>query len=158
MHVRWFIYMKKDDTYFMNIALKEAYKALLLDEVPVGALIVKNDAIIAKAYNKREKLNDPTAHAEILAIRKACKKLGVWRLDGCRMYVTIEPCSMCAGTLLWTRIDAIVYGAKDIKGGALGSSYNLFEQKNLNHKPIIIGGILASECGQIVSDFFRSKR
>ncbi len=158
MHVRWFIYMKKDDTYFMNIALKEAYKALLLDEVPVGALIVKNDAIIAKAYNKREKLNDPTAHAEILAIRKACKKLGVWRLDGCRMYVTIEPCSMCAGTLLWTRIDAIIYGAKDIKGGALGSSYNLFEQKNLNHKPIIIGGILASECGQIVSDFFRSKR
>lgn len=150
--------MKKDDTYFMNIALKEAYKALLLDEVPVGALIVKNDAIIAKAYNKREKLNDPTAHAEILAIRKACKKLGVWRLDGCRMYVTIEPCSMCAGTLLWTRIDAIIYGAKDIKGGALGSSYNLFEQKNLNHKPIIIGGILASECGQIVSDFFRSKR
>jgi tRNA(adenine34) deaminase len=150
--------MKKNDIYFMNIALKEAYKALLLDEVPVGAVIVKNDKIISKAYNKREKLNDPTAHAEVLAIRKACKKLGVWRLDGCRMYVTIEPCSMCAGTLLWTRIDAIVYGAKDIKGGALGSSYNLFEQKNLNHKPTIIGGLLASECGQIVSDFFRSKR
>ncbi|MDD4154184.1 MAG: nucleoside deaminase, partial [Bacilli bacterium] len=90
--------MKKNDIYFMNIALKEAYKALLLDEVPVGAVIVKNDKIISKAYNKREKLNDPTAHAEVLAIRKACKKLGVWRLDGCRMYVTIEPCSMCAGT------------------------------------------------------------
>jgi tRNA(adenine34) deaminase len=150
--------MKKDDIYFMNRALKEAYKALLLDEVPIGAIIVKDDKIIARAYNKREKLNDPTAHAEILAIRKACKKLGVWRLDGCRMYVTIEPCSMCAGTLLWTRIDAIIYGAKDIKGGALGSSYNLFEQKSLNHKPTIIGGVLASECGQIVSDFFRSKR
>lgn len=150
--------MKKDDQYYMNLALKEAHKALLIDEVPIGAVIVKNDKIIAKAYNKREKTNDPTAHAEIVAIRKACKKLGVWRLDGCRIYVTIEPCSMCAGTILWTRIDSIIYGAKDPKGGALESSFNLFEQKNINHRPTIVGGVLAHECGQIVSDFFKAKR
>lgn len=142
----------------MNIALKEAKKALLLDEVPVGAVIVYNDNIIARGHNRREKDHDPTSHAEIIAIRKACRKLGVWRLDECRIYVTIEPCSMCAGTLLWTRIKEIIYGAKDLKGGALGSSYHLFEQKNLNHKPIIRSGVLEKECGQIVSEFFKQKR
>ncbi len=113
----------------MLLALKEAMKAQAIDEVPIGAIIVKNDKVISRGHNQREKRNDPTAHAEIIAIRKACKKLGVWRLDGCQLYVTIEPCSMCAGTLLWTRIDRIVFGAKDPKGGALGSSYHLFEQK-----------------------------
>ncbi|NCA97006.1 MAG: nucleoside deaminase [Bacteroidia bacterium] len=150
--------MIKNDEYFMNQALVEARKSLLLDEVPVGAVIVKNDKIIARGHNLREKSNDPTAHAEIVAIRKACRKIGAWRLDGCRIYVTIEPCPMCAGALLWTRIDAIVYGAKDPKGGALGSSFNLFEQKNLNHHPQIVGGVLNQECGLLVSNFFKAKR
>ncbi len=150
--------MKNIDEYYMLQALKEAKKAQAIDEVPVGAVIIRNDKIIARGHNRREATQDPTAHAEIIAIRKACKKLGVWRLDGCQLYVTIEPCTMCAGTILWTRLDRIVYGAQDPKGGALGSSYNLFEQKNLNHHPAITGGVLAKECGQLVSDFFKNKR
>lgn len=142
----------------MSLAIKEAKKACLIDEVPVGAVIVKNDKVIAKAHNTREKTNDPTAHAEINAIRKACKKLNSWRLVGCTIYITVEPCSMCAGTILWSRIDRVVYGAKDIKGGALGSSYNLFQQKGINHIPTIEGGILAEECGIIIKDYFKSKR
>ena len=142
----------------MNQALKEAQKAYLLDEVPVGAVIVYNDKIIARAHNTREKSNDPTAHAEINAIRKACKKLKSWRLVDCTIYVTVEPCSMCAGTIMWSRMKRIVYGAKDIKGGALTSSYNLFEQKGINHFPIIEGGILEEECGIIIKDYFKSKR
>lgn len=148
----------RDDIYFMKQAIKEAKKACLIDEVPVGAIIVKDDIIISRAHNTREKSNDPTAHAEINAIRKACKKLNSWRLVGCTMYVTVEPCSMCAGTLLWSRIDRIVYGAKDVKGGALGSSYNLFEQQGINHFPIIEGGILGDECAIIIKDYFKSKR
>ena len=148
----------RDDKYYMNQALKEAQKAYLLDEVPVGAVIVYNDKIIARAHNTREKSNDPTAHAEINAIRKACKKLKSWRLVDCTIYVTVEPCSMCAGTIMWSRMKRIVYGAKDIKGGALTSSYNLFEQKGINHFPIIEGGILEEECGIIIKDYFKSKR
>ena len=146
------------DEKFMLEALKEAEKSANLDEVPVGAVIVKDGEIIAKGHNLREKTNDPTAHAEIVAIRKACKKLGSWRLEDCIMYVTIEPCSMCAGTLLWTRIKKIVYGAKDFKGGALGSSYNIFDVKNINHHPEIVGGVLEEKCSRIISDFFRNKR
>ena len=149
--------MNKDEKY-MRIALKEAQKAAILDEVPVGAVIVKDGKIIARGHNLRETKNDPTAHAEIVAIRKACKKLNSWRLEGCTIYVTIEPCSMCAGTLLWTRIQRIVYGAKDPKGGALGSSYSLFEVKNINHHPEITGGILEERCSTLMTSFFRSKR
>jgi len=151
-------YMSTLDEKFMLAALKEASKSALLDEVPVGAVIVKNNKIIARGHNLREKTNDPTSHAEIVAIRKACKKLNSWRLEECTMYVTIEPCSMCAGTLLWTRIERIVYGAKDLKGGALGSSYNLFDVKNINHHPIIEGGVLEKECSLIITEFFRNKR
>ena len=146
------------DNKFMAEALKEAEKSANFDEVPVGAVIVKDDKIIARGHNLRESKNDPTAHAEIVAIRKACKKLKSWRLEGCTIYVTIEPCSMCAGTLLWTRIKRIVYGAKDIKGGALGSSYNLFEVKNINHHPEIEGGILEEKCSTLMTSFFRNKR
>ena len=146
------------DEKFMAEALKEAEKSANFDEVPVGAVIVKDDKIIARGHNLRESKNDPTAHAEIVAIRKACKKLKSWRLEGCTIYVTIEPCSMCAGTLLWTRIKRIVYGAKDIKGGALGSSYNLFEVKNINHHPEIEGGILEEKCSTLMTSFFRNKR
>ena len=157
-HVRWFYIMKTLDEKFMAQALKEAGISANFDEVPVGAVIVKDGKIIARGHNLREFKNDPTAHAEIVAIRKACKMLGSWRLEGCTIYVTIEPCSMCAGTLLWTRIKRIVYGAKDPKGGALGSSYNLFEVKNINHHPEITGGVLEKECSALMTSFFRSKR
>ena len=146
------------DEKFMAQALKQAEISANFDEVPVGAVIVKDGKIIARGHNLRESKNDPTAHAEIVAIRKACKKLSSWRLEGCTIYVTIEPCSMCAGTLLWTRIQRIVYGAKDPKGGALGSSYNLFEVKNINHRPEITGGVLEKKCSTLMSTFFRSKR
>lgn len=148
----------KDDIHYMNLALKEAKKSIGIDEVPVGALIVQNGKVIAKAHNEREKTNDPTGHAEILAIRKACRKIGSWRLVDCTIYVTIEPCSMCAGTILWTRMAKIVYGAKDPKGGALGSSYNLFAQKGLNHQLEIQGGILENECALLVKQYFQEKR
>ena len=142
----------------MRIALKEAQKAALLDEVPVGAVIVKDDKIIAKAHNLREKSNDPTSHAEVNAVRKACKKLDSWRLEGATIYVTVEPCSMCAGTLLQCRIGKIVYGAKDPKGGAIESSLELFNAKNINHHPEIISGVLQKECSSIISNYFRAKR
>ena len=147
-----------NDEYFMKKALSEAAKAVDTDEVPVGAVIVKGDRIIARSFNFREKTNDPTAHAEIRAIRKACKKFASWRLDGCRIYVTIEPCSMCSGTILWTRMDSIIYGAKDTKGGACGSSYNLFEQKGMNHLVSIRSGVLEEDCKAIIRQYFKRKR
>lgn len=152
--------MKKytEDEKFMALALKEAKKAKKIDEVPIGAVLVLDGKVIAKGYNKRESTNDPTMHAEIVAIRKACKEFNSWRLVNCTLYVTIEPCSMCAGTLLWSRVKRIVYGANDPKGGALGSSYNLFEQPHLNHHPEITGGVLKDRCSKIVSNYFKSKR
>ncbi len=146
------------DEKYMRIALKEAQKAIIFDEVPVGAIIVKDDKIIARAFNKRETTNDPTSHAEVNAIRKACKKLNSWRLEDATIYVTVEPCSMCAGTLLQCRIGRIVYGAKDPKGGAIESSLKLFEAKNINHHPQILGGVLQQECSSIISNYFKSKR
>ena len=150
--------MKTIDEKYMLIALNEAKKALSFDEVPVGAIIVKADKIIAKGHNLREKTKNPLDQAEIIVIKKASKKLGDWRLENCTIYVTIEPCSMCAGAILQSRISKIVYGAKDEKGGALGSSFNLFEQKNLNHKPVIISGVLEEECAEVLKSFFRKKR
>lgn len=152
-----FIEMTLDEKY-MSIALKEAQKAAILDEVPVGAVIVKDGKILAKGHNLREKSNDPTSHAEVNAIRKACKKENSWRLEGATIYVTIEPCSMCAGTLLQCRIDRIVYGADDPKGGAIHSSLELFSSKNINHHPKIVGGILKDECSALITSYFKSKR
>ena len=146
------------DEKYMMIALKEAQNAVILDEVPVGAVIVKDGKILAKGHNLREKSNDPTSHAEINAIRKACKKLNSWRLEGATIYVTVEPCSMCAGTLLQCRIGRIVYGASDPKGGAIESSLELFKAKNINHHPEIIGGVLKEECSSLISGYFKSKR
>lgn len=146
------------DEHFMLAALKEAQKAYAKDEVPVGAVIVLNNKIIARGYNKRESSNDPTMHAEIVAIRKATKKFSSWRLPGSTIYVTVEPCSMCAGAILWTRCDRVVYGAKDLKGGALGTSFNLYNQPNLNHYPQITGGVLEEECSKLMSKFFKQKR
>lgn len=142
----------------MNAALKEAKKAYEKDEVPVGAVIVLNDKIIARGHNLRESTNDPTMHAEIVAIRKACKKSKSWRLEGATMYVTVEPCAMCAGTILWARIKRVIYGAKDLKGGALGTSFNLYEQPNLNHYPEICGGVLENDCAELIRTFFKKKR
>lgn len=150
--------MKHSDEYYMKLALKQAMKAKQKDEVPVGAVIVKDDVVIARGYNLRESSFDPTSHAEINAIRKACKKMKSWRLEGATIYVTVEPCSMCAGAILWTRIKRVVYGAKDLKGGALGTTYNLYEIKNLNHYPEITSGVLKDECSSLISDFFKEKR
>lgn len=150
--------MYEKDKKFMWEAIKEAEKSAALDEVPVGAVIVKDNKIIARGHNLREKTHDPTSHAEIVAIRKACKKLKSWRLEGCTIYVTIEPCAMCAGTLLWTRIDRIVFGANDPKGGAIGSSFELFRVKNINHHPEITRGVLDGACASLISNFFKKKR
>jgi tRNA(adenine34) deaminase len=150
--------MNRTHEYYMKAALRQAKKAELIDEVPVGAVIVKDGRILARGFNNREKTSDPTGHAEINAIKQAARKLTSWRLTGCTIYVTIEPCSMCAGAILWSRLDQIVYGAKDPKGGALGSSYDLFAQKNLNHHPEIIEGILAKECQAVISAYFKKKR
>ena len=149
--------MTKDEKY-MRIALKEAQKAVILDEVPVGAIIVKDDKIIARGHNLREKSNDPTSHAEINAIRKASKKLNSWRLEGTTIYVTVEPCSMCAGAILQSRIAKVVYGTTDPKGGAIESSLELFKAKNINHHPEIVGDILKEECSSIITSYFKSKR
>ena len=143
---------------YLLIALKEAEKARLKDEVPIGCILVEDDKIIARAHNLRESKKIATAHAEILAIEKACKKKKAWRLENVEMYVTLEPCPMCAGAILQSRIKKLVFGAYDPKGGALGSSFNLFEQKNLNHHPEIVGGILEEECSQIIKNYFKSKR
>ena len=142
----------------MKEALKEAKKAFLLDEVPIGAVIVKNDKIVTRGHNLRESKQDVLAHAEINAIRKLNKKLKTWRLPGYKIYITIEPCAMCAGAILWSRLDEIIYGAKDPKGGALGSSFNLFNVPNINHHPQIRGGVLEEECASLMKQFFKTKR
>lgn len=146
------------DEKFMLEAIKEAQKAASIDEVPVGCVIVKDGKIISRAHNLREKNQDPTSHAEVLAIRKASKKLHSWRLDGLEIYVTIEPCSMCAGTILQARLKRVVYGSKDPKGGALESSLRLFDAKNINHHPEIVGGVLKDTCSSIMSNYFKGKR
>jgi tRNA(adenine34) deaminase len=144
--------------HFMGEALKEAQKAFDMDEVPVGAVIVKDGSIIARAHNTREMSQDATAHAEILAIRKACKVVGSWRLVGCSLYVTLEPCPMCAGAIILARLDRVVFGAWDPKAGAAGSVVNLFEVERFNHHPEVISGVLAEECGALLKVFFKQKR
>lgn len=156
-HVRWFLNMNLDEKFMLE-AIKEAKKASEIDEVPIGAVIVKDGKIISRAHNLRERNQDPTGHAEVLAIRKACKKLHDWRLDGLEIYVTIEPCSMCAGTILQARLKRVVYGAKDPKGGALESSLRLFDAENINHHSEIVGGVLRDECSLIMSEYFKRKR
>ena len=131
--------------------------AFLEDEVPVGAVIVKDDKIIAKAHNKCEKNGDPTCHAELIAIKKALKKLNTSRLKGCQLYVTLEPCPMCAGAIIHARIDEVIFGAFDLKGGAVSSKTDLFN-RGFNHIPTVYEGILEKECAEILSDFFKTKR
>lgn len=143
---------------YMKLALKEARKAYEKDEVPIGAIIVKNDKVIARAHNLRETSKQSVAHAEILAIQKACKKLEAWRLEECDMYVTLEPCSMCAGAIINSRIKNLYIGAMDPKSGAVGSKLNLLEDYKFNHEVNFEIGILNEECSTILSDFFKELR
>lgn len=143
---------------FMQLALDEARQALEEDEVPIGAVIVHQGRVVARAHNQREQLCDPTAHAEIIAITQAAASLGSWRLDGCALYVTLEPCPMCAGAILQARIPTVVYGTPDPKAGAVHSLYRLLEDDRLNHRCQVAAGVLAGPCGEILSRFFQQQR
>ena len=146
------------DEKFMKIALEEAYKALSTYEVPIGAVIVHKGEIIGKGYNKKESLKNPLGHAEIFAIKEASKNLKNWRLIDCTLYVTLEPCPMCAGAIINSRIDRVVIGAKDLKMGCCGSVINLLDNPNFNHRPIVEFGILEEECSNLISNFFKEIR
>src|SRR3954453_13708739 len=149
---------------FMRHALREAEAALAEDEVPIGAIIVYDDPasdsprIIAAAHNQREQLRDPTAHAEMIAITQAAQALSNWRLEHCTLYVTLEPCPMCAGAIVLARMPRVVYGAADPKAGAAKSLFHLLDDSRLNHRAEIAGGVLAAPCGEILSRFFKQKR
>lgn len=143
---------------FMAEALKEAALAAEMGEVPIGAVIVRGDEIIAAAHNLVETSKDPTAHAEMLAIKQAAARLGGWRLTGCHMYVTVEPCSMCAGAIVWARIEKLFIGTDDPKGGACGSIFNIPQEKKLNHYTEIETGLLREECSEIMKTFFKKLR
>ena len=145
------------DEQFMREAIELARAAEKIDEVPVGAVIVRDGNIIASAYNTRETSKCATHHAEILAIERACAALGGWRLPGVTLYVTMEPCAMCAGAIIHSRIERVVYGAKDFRFGAFGSALDLNEA-GLNHKPEVVGGVLGEECADILSSYFKRKR
>jgi len=149
--------MDKDEKY-MKLALKEAQKARDKKEVPVGAVLVLNDKVIARAHNLKTSKHLATAHAEILAIEKANKKIQDWRLDGMELYVTLEPCPMCAGAIQQSRIKRVIFGAYDPKGGSVVSCMKMYETKGYNHYPEVTGGILQQECSEILSDFFRQMR
>ena len=142
----------------MKEALQEAKKALDKDEPPVGAVIVKDGEVIARGHNLRENLKDPTAHAEMLAIKAASGHLERWRLSDCTMYVTLEPCAMCAGAMVLARLHRLVYGATDPKAGAVNSLMNLVSDERLNHQVEVDSGVLAEECGNLLRDFFSSRR
>jgi len=146
------------DEQFMRLALAEAQKAMEAGEVPVGAVVVRDGEVIASAHNAPVGLSDPSAHAEVLALRRAAAAAGNYRLAGTTLYVTIEPCLMCAGALLHARVSRVVFGAKDPKGGAAVSLYRVLEDDRLNHRVEVSGGVLATECGEILSRFFREKR
>lgn len=146
------------DEDYMRLALQQAQAAAEADEAPVGAVIVCDGAVIAAARNEREALRDPTAHAELIAITQAAAALGNWRLENCTLYVTLEPCPMCAGAIVLARIPRVVYGADDPKGGAVRSLYRLLEDSRLNHRAVVVPGVMAEAAGGILSDFFRRKR
>ena len=143
---------------YMQMALQQAEQAARSDEVPVGAVIVREGSIIAAAHNQREMLRDPTAHAEMIAITQAAEAVGGWRLEDCILYVTLEPCPMCAGAILQARIPVVVFGALDPKAGAVSSLYEMLNDTRLNHRCEIVSGVLQDRCGQILTDFFRQRR
>lgn len=147
-----------DDEKFMQMALAEAKNAADFGEVPIGAVIVRNGVVVGRGYNLRERAKDPTAHAELLAIKQASETLGGWRLIGCTLYVTLEPCPMCAGAIVQSRIDRVVYGVSDPKAGCAGTLMNLLQEERFNHQVEVTSGILAEECSVILKDFFRELR
>lgn len=147
-----------DNKNYLQSALKEAQKALKKDEVPVGAVIVKNNKIISRAHNIKETKKNCLCHAEIIAINKASKKLNSWHLDGCTLYVTLEPCSMCAGAIIQARIAKVIYGALDLKGGAIESCYQMYAIKGFNHYPDTSYDSSITECSSILSNYFKKKR
>ena len=146
------------DQIFMRQALSQAHNAWALGEVPVGALVVKDGRVIATGFNQPIGSQDPTAHAEIMALRAAASLLGNYRLPGCELYVTLEPCAMCVGAILHARIARVVFGAPDPKTGACGSVINLFEHGKLNHHASVVGGVMAEECGMLLKEFFAARR
>ena len=148
----------RDDNYWMGKALAEARKAGKRAEVPIGAVLVKEDAIIGRGFNQREGKNDPSAHAEMIAIRQGARRLDAWRLTGTVLYVTLEPCPMCMGAILLARIERLVFGCFDPKAGAAGSLYDLTCDRRFNHQVITTSGIRVEECSQMLSDFFRELR
>lgn len=147
-----------DDELYMALALEQARLAATEGEVPIGAVLVCDGAVVAHGRNARESAADPTAHAEMIAIREGAERLGRWRLSGCTLYVTLEPCPMCAGALVNARIDRLVYGAADPKAGATGTLYDLSADARLNHSFEVRGGVLEQECGQILKEFFQGLR
>ena len=148
----------KMDLKFMQMAIYEAIKAEKKDEVPVGAVIVKNGKVISKAHNLMEKKKDATMHAEIIAIKKACKKLKNWRLDGCEIYVSVEPCAMCAGAIVNARIKCVYFGANENKSGCAESKYPILSDSGLNHVTEFVGGIEKEKCSLMIKNYFKQKR
>ena len=146
------------DEDFMALAFAEAQKAFKLGEVPVGCVIVLKNRVIARAHNLRETKNDPTAHAEILAIKKAAQRMGGWRLLDTTIYVTVEPCAMCAGAIYQARIERLVFGVDDPKAGAIKSLFSILDNEKINHRVAVTGGVLQKECSEILSNFFRQNR
>jgi tRNA(adenine34) deaminase len=146
------------DECFMRLALREAERALEHDDVPIGAVLVHDGEVLSAAHNERELREDPTAHAEILAVREAAAALGTWRLLDTVLYVTLEPCAMCAGALVLARVPRVIYGATDPKAGAAGSVLDVLAEPRLNHRPEVAGGLLSEECGRLLRQFFAARR
>lgn len=147
-----------NDEGYMKLALVEAQKAFVLGEVPIGAIIVMDGEVVAVGHNMRETWNDATAHAEVVAIKAACEKLNRWRLSGATLYVTIEPCPMCAGALVMSRVDRVVYGSTDAKAGAVESIFNIVNHQALNHRLEVTSGVLEDECRNLMKKFFKERR
>jgi tRNA(adenine34) deaminase len=150
--------MAQMDKEFMAIAIEEATKALAHDDVPVGAVVVHQGEVVGAAHNERERRQDPTAHAETLALQAAARQRASWRLLDCVLYVTLEPCAMCAGAIVLARVPRVVYGTADPKAGAAGSVLDVLAQPRLNHRPAVEGGVLAVECAALLTDFFAARR
>lgn len=150
--------MLDDNVRYMQYAIREAMRAEEEGEVPVGCVIVYQGQIIGKAHNQRERLQDPTAHAEVLAITQAANHLGSWRLEDTKLYVTLEPCAMCSGAIILARVPEVYFGAFDPKAGTCGTLMNLLADKRLNHQPVVTSGLLADECGALLTNFFRRIR
>lgn len=146
------------DEHFMRLALEEAERALEHDDVPIGAVVAREEEAIAAAHNERELRQDPTAHAELIALRRAARALGSWRVLDATLYVTLEPCSMCAGAAVLARVSRVVYGAADPKAGACGSVLDVLAEPRLNHRPLLTGGLLAQECSGVLREFFLARR